>query len=42
LPAAEGYSAIDLFGLASGPVPYAAFRSRLEQLASVNENLSTL
>lgn len=40
LPAADGYSAIDLFGVAAGPVPYAAFRSRLEQLASVNQNLS--
>jgi hypothetical protein len=40
LPATDGGPAIDLFGMASGPVPYAAFKSRLEQLASGNENLS--
>ena len=35
---AHGWPA-DFFGMASGPVPYAAFRSWLEQLAGANENL---
>ncbi len=29
----------DFFGMASGPIPYAAFRSRLEQLAGADKTL---
>jgi len=36
LPAASGWAAGDFFGVASAPVPYAAFKARMEQFATVS------
>ena len=37
LPPEEGWPAMDFFGVAPAPVPYAAFKARMEQLTNTTE-----